>query len=91
VEFRITLHSGFAPPADAIDLLWQRLGADYDEVSFAKVGGEIWATLLEDPPSSMNWDERAEICRLVVSDIVHRVCEQAVELEWDWFAVSSGE
>jgi hypothetical protein len=94
VEFRITRHSGAtlsAPPADALDSLWQRLGAKRDEVSFARVGDEIRATASEDLPVSMPWDERAEIRRRVVLDIVRGVCEQAAELEWDWFAVSSGK
>jgi hypothetical protein len=94
VEFSITLHSGgagVARPADALDLLWQRLGAHREEVSFAKVGHEIRAKASKDPPVSTTWDERAEICRRVVLDIVRGVCEQAAELEWDWFAVSSGE
>jgi hypothetical protein len=78
-------------PADALDLLWQRLGADCDEVSFAKVGDEIRATATKDQPASMEWNERAVISRRVVLDIVRGVCERAAELEWDWFAVSSGE
>jgi hypothetical protein len=92
VQFRITRHSGGAAraPADALDLLWQRLGADCDEVSFAKAGDEIRATATEDQPASMEWNERADISRCVVLDILRSVCEQAAELEWDWFAVSSG-
>jgi hypothetical protein len=90
MEFRITRHSG-AAPADAVDSLWQRLGAKCDEVSFAKVGDEIRATASGESPVSMPRDERAHICRSAVLDIVRGVCEQTAELEWDWFAVSSGE
>jgi hypothetical protein len=71
-------------------MLWQRLGTGYDEVSFAKVGDEIRATASEDQPASMEWNERADISRRVVLDILRSVCERAAELEWDWFAVSSG-
>jgi hypothetical protein len=39
----------------------------------------------------MPWDERAEIRRRAVLEIVRGVCAQASELEWDWFAVSAGE
>jgi hypothetical protein len=38
----------------------------------------------------MTWDERADIRRRVVLDIVRGVCEPAAELEWKWFAVSFG-
>jgi hypothetical protein len=90
VEFRITRHSGSGSSADALDLLWQRLGPKRDGVSFAKVGGEIRVKTPDDSPASMTWDERADIRRRVVSDIVRGVCEPAAELEWNWFAVSSG-
>jgi len=91
VEFRITAHSGSSastPPANAIDLLWQRLGVSHDEVSFAKVGPEIRATsAVEDAPSSMGRDEHAEMGRRAILEIVRDVCEAAPELEFDWFAV----
>jgi hypothetical protein len=90
VEFRITRHSGAGSPADALDSLCLRLGAKRDGVSFAKVGGEIRVKAPEDASASMTWDERAEIRRRVVVDIVRGVCEPAAELEWKWFAVSSG-
>jgi hypothetical protein len=76
-------------PANAIDLLWQRLGASHDEVSFAKVGDEIRATWGEDVPVSMERDERAEIGRRAVLDIVRDACERTPELELDWFAFSA--
>jgi hypothetical protein len=72
-----------------MDLLWQRLGASHDEASFAKVGPEITATWGEDVPVSMERDERAEIGRRAVLDIVIDVCERAPELNSDWFAVSA--
>jgi hypothetical protein len=72
-----------------MDLLWQRLGASRDEVSFAKVGPEIRATWEEDAPVSMERDERVEIGRRAVLDIVIDVCERAPELNSDWFAVSA--
>jgi hypothetical protein len=72
-----------------MDLLWQRLGASHDEPSFAKVGPEISATWGEDAPASMERDERAEIGRRAVLDIVIGVCELAPELNSDWFAVSA--
>lgn len=89
MRFKITRHSGFAQPDDAIDLLLQRLGANRDSVSFAKVGGEIWATLEADAPVSMTSDERAAIGRGAVLEVVREVCDGAPGLKSDWFAVSS--
>ncbi len=91
MKFRITPHSAFKAskrPADANDLLWQRLDARHDQVSFAKVGSEIRATWGDDVPSSMESDERAEIGRRVVLDIVREACNGSQGLEFDWFAVS---
>jgi hypothetical protein len=76
-------------PDDAVDLLLQRLGPNRDRASFAKVGAEIWVTLEADAPVSMTHDERADIGRRAVLDVVRDVCEGAPELRWDWYAVSS--
>jgi hypothetical protein len=70
-------------------LLWPRLDANGDDVRFAKVGAEIRATWGEDAPISMERDEREEIGRRAVLDIVRGVCERVPELESDWFAVST--
>jgi hypothetical protein len=88
VQFRITHHSGFAAPADALDLLCARLGAQRDGVSFAKVGKQVSVVTQEDAPVSMTSDERLEIGRRAVLDLVRDVCDGAPELESDWFAVS---
>jgi hypothetical protein len=88
VKFRITRHSAFKPPDDAIELLWQRLGARRDEVSFAMVGDEIRASVGEDAPVAMTRDERVEIGRGAILAILLDVCELAPELKSDWFAVS---
>jgi hypothetical protein len=90
VRFKITHHSGHKPPDGALDLLTQRLGARREDVSFLKVGGEIWATVEADAPVSMTQDERADIGRRAVLGVVREVCDGAPELDSDWFAVSSG-
>jgi hypothetical protein len=89
VRFRITPHSALAPPEDALELLWQQLGPSREEVSFVKEDAEIVATTDEDPPVSMTRDERDEIGRRAVLDVVREVCELAPDLRSDWFAVSS--
>lgn len=89
MHFRITPHSAAAPPADALELLWKRLGSEWGGVSFAKAGEEIEARTGEDAPVSMTSDEREEIGRRVVLDVVVRICEDAPELVSDWYAVSS--
>jgi hypothetical protein len=88
VRFKITRHSGFSAPADALELLAQRLGARREDVSFAMVGGEIWATLQTDAPVSMTHDERSDIGRRMVLDVVREVCDGLSGLKSDWFAVS---
>ncbi len=89
VQFKISLHSAAAPPADAVDLLWQHLGSERQEVFFEQVGAEITVRIGEDAPVSMTSDERTEIGRRTVLDLIGEVCEQAPELRSDWFAVSS--
>lgn len=90
MQFNITPHSVYDPPADAVELLWQRLGASRDDVSFAKVGAQITARTDEDAPVSMTRDERAEIGRRAVLNVVREVCEGTPGLNSDWYAVSSG-
>lgn len=72
-----------------MDLLWQRLDATGDETSFAKVGTEIVANWRKDASVSMERDERAELGRRAVLDVVIDVCERAPELDSDWYAVSA--
>lgn len=90
MQFKITPHSVFDPPADAVELLWQRLGSRRDEMTFAKVGPAITARTDEDAPVSMTRDERTEIGRRAVLEVVRDVCDGAPDLKSDWFAVSSG-
>ncbi len=71
-----------------MDLLWQRLGSSHDDVSFAKVGEEIWATVSDDGWLRWTYDhERANMDRLKILRIVREACEDERDLEFDWFAV----
>jgi hypothetical protein len=88
VTFRITTHSGHAAPADAIDLLWQRLSASGGTPRFVRVGAEIRTTWSEDEPAWVERDEREGIGRHAVLNIVYDVCASAPELQSDWFAIS---
>lgn len=88
MRLRITVHAGSMAtrPANALDLLWQRLGADHDGASFVKVGpDEIGATLGHNVPAMAG--ERLETERRALLEIVSDLCERAPELELDWFAV----
>jgi hypothetical protein len=89
VNFSITRHSGFAAPENALELLWERLGSSREEASFVRGRTEIRATWGIDIPVVMERDERDQLGRYAILDIVRGVCEQAPELRADWFAVSA--
>jgi hypothetical protein len=88
MRFRITRHATASPPEDALDLLTSRIGKRRDDVQFSRVGGEIRANLNRDEPVAMTQDDRTEVGRRAVLQIVEDVCERAPELKLDWFAVS---
>jgi hypothetical protein len=87
MKFRITRHSTSSPPDDALDRLSERLGNRREEVFFAARGSEIRATLRAETPVAMTSDERTEIGRRAVLDVVKEVCERVPDLKFDWFAV----
>ncbi len=64
------------------------MGSRREDVSFARVGGEITANVDRDVPIAMTHDERSDIGRRAVLEIVGEVCELAPELKLDWFAIS---
>jgi hypothetical protein len=88
VQFRITRHAGSGSPTEAIELLWQHLGAGGEEVSFGRVGSELKARWREDAPVSMERDERVQLGRRAVLQILEDVCERSPGLEFGWYAVS---
>jgi hypothetical protein len=88
MKFKITPHKTASPPEHALDLLTERVGRRREDVSFARLGHELRANLDRDEPVSMTHDERTDIGRRAVLDIVAEVCERAPELKLDWYAVS---
>ena len=89
MRFNITRHSGFRAPPDALDQLFERLRASGDVVSFSKATDGITVTWREDGGISRRTEEElAAIGRLEVLDAVYATCEDAPELNADWFAVS---
>jgi hypothetical protein len=88
MRFRITPHTTAAPPEQAIELLTERIGRRREDVSFMRVGGELRANLDRDDPVSMTRDERADIGRRAVLEIIGEVCERTPEIKFDWYAVS---
>ncbi len=88
MKFRITRHASGSPPEGALELLAERMGARRQGVSFVCVGQEIRANIQRDDPVAMTQDERLDIGRRAVLQIVADVCEPSPELKLDWFAVS---
>jgi hypothetical protein len=88
MRFRITRHATASPPEDALDRLTALIGTRREDISFARVGKEIRADLDRDEPVAMTHDERADIGRRAVLEIVEEICERTPELNLDWFAVS---
>ena len=88
MNFKITRHSRSGAPDNALQLLFQRLGRRREDARFAMTAREIRAVLGHDAPVSMERNEREEIGRLALLEIVQGVCEDAPELELAWFAIS---
>jgi hypothetical protein len=89
MDFRITRHSGFAAPDDALDRLLEHLGATRADMSFTRGHSDIRARWRTDAPFGMENYEREELGRSAILEIVRAVCAQTPELEADWYAVSA--
>lgn len=88
MKFKITRHAAVSPPEHALDLLEQRLGRRRKGVSFVRVGSEIKANVNRDDPVNMTQDERTDVGRRAVLEIVSELCEHDPDLELEWYAVS---
>jgi len=91
MQFRITRHSGHAAPPNAIELLARRLGAQLGDTSFAVRGAEISATWQGGRQGTSARENLTEIGRWAVFELVRDVCEDAPELNTEWFAVSPAD
>jgi hypothetical protein len=88
MRFRITKHTAKTPPDHVLELLTERIPQRREDVLFTSAGGEIRARLDRDDAVWMTQDERLEIGRRAVLDVVGEVCDRAPELKLDWYAVS---
>jgi hypothetical protein len=88
MKFKITIHARSGAPADALDLLWEQLSTGREDVRFSRPGVAIVGTWMSEAPVTMERDERNEVGRRVVWDIVCDACESPAGLRSDWFAVS---
>ncbi len=71
-----------------MELLSSHIPARREDVAFSRIGSEIRARVDRDDAVWMTQDERVEIGRKAVLDIVRDVCERSPELKLDWFAIS---
>jgi hypothetical protein len=71
-----------------MELLLRRLGARRGELTFAMDGDAVTAISEAREAEASTRDERVEFERRAIVDLLVDVCENAPELESDWFAVS---
>jgi hypothetical protein len=89
MEFRITTHTCYGAPLDAIEALWPHLQDERGErASFVRGHKEIRAILGLDDSNQAVREERMERERRAVLEVVCEVCSRAPGLESDWYAVS---
>jgi hypothetical protein len=92
MEFTITTHTGRNAPDDAIESLWaqlQRMGVE--DATFARGRDQIRATWGDDEGSRERLRELVEPTRRAVLEAVCEVCDRAVGLESDWYAIAPGD
>lgn len=87
MQFKVTKHGSVSPPHDALDLLAEPIAGRRGDAYFKRAGSCIAARLDRDDPVAMTQDERAEIGRRAVLEIIGDVCERTPGLKLDWYAV----
>ncbi len=88
MEFRITTHTGYGAPADAIESLWPHLqaGGVENEV-FAKRHDEIRANRGHNEASRAIREAHMDRERRAILEAVCEACDRTAELESDWYAI----
>jgi hypothetical protein len=89
MRIKIGVHAGFGAPGDAIERLAAKLGPAREDARFTLTGDEIAVRFSDDAPVSMESDEREEIGRAAVLEMIGEVCERSPDLKFDWYAVSA--
>jgi hypothetical protein len=88
MEFRITTHTGYGAPVDAIEALWSILQAtSIEDAAFERGHHEILATSGYDEGSRATREELLEPRRRELFEALCEVCDGASGLESDWFAI----
>jgi hypothetical protein len=89
MEFRITPHTAYGAPVDAIESLWPHLEtADVADAAFARSPEGITASWGYDDASRTIREELTVRERREVLEAVCDVCDRAPGLESDWYAIS---
>lgn len=88
MRFRITSHTALTPPDHVLERLSERIPQRREGVVFTRAAGEIRVRTDRDDAVWMTQDERAEIGRRAVLDVVGELCDRPPELKLDWYAVS---
>jgi hypothetical protein len=88
MEFRITTHTAYGAPVDAIESLWPHLqAAGIEDATFAKGRDEIRANWGYSEASQAIREEVMDRERRAVLEAVCEVCDRTPELEPDWYAI----
>ncbi len=85
--FKVTKHGSASPPQNALDLLGELIAGRRDDAYFKRAGSYISARLDREEPVAMTQDERNEIGRRVVLEIIGDVCERTPGMKLEWYAV----
>lgn len=85
--FKVTKHGSGSPPPNALELLGELIAGRREDAYFKRSGSYITARLDREDPIAMTRDERAEIGRRAILDIIGDVCERTPGMKVDWYAV----
>ncbi|MHB8531798.1 MAG: hypothetical protein ACYDC2_03660 [Solirubrobacteraceae bacterium] len=86
----MTKHGSSSPPQNALDLLGELIAGRREDAYFKRAGSYISARLDREVPIAMTQDERTEIGRRVVLEIIGDVCDRTPGMKLEWYAVGAG-